>query len=68
MSLVNKRFCLTAGAHPPKVEPFHVEPMTPARAQAILSAVTRTDLEVPVGLALWTGLLRGNCSASDGRT
>ncbi len=46
-------------AHPPKVEPFHVEPMTPARAQAILGAVTGTDLEVPVSLALWTGLRQG---------
>ena len=46
-------------AHPPKVEPFHVEPMTPARAQALLEAVTGTDLEVPVGLALWTGLRQG---------
>lgn len=46
-------------AHPPKVEPFHVEPMTPARAQAILAAVAGTDLEVPVSLALWTGLRQG---------
>ena len=46
-------------AHPPKVEAYHVEPMTPARAQAILGAVEGTDLEVPVSLALWTGLRQG---------
>ncbi len=46
-------------AHPPKVEAYHVELMTPARAQAILGAVAETDLEVPVSVALWTGLRQG---------
>ncbi len=46
-------------AHPPRVEAYHVEPMTPARAQTILDAVAGTDLEVPVSLALWTGLRQG---------
>lgn len=46
-------------AHPPKVEAYHVEPMTPARAQAILKAVAGTDLEAPVSLALWTGVRQG---------
>jgi len=46
-------------AHPPKVEPFQVEPMTPARAGAILDSVAGTDLEAPVSLALWTGLRQG---------
>ena len=46
-------------AHPPKVEAYHVEPMTPDRARAILDAVVGTDLEVAVSLALWTGLRQG---------
>lgn len=46
-------------AHPPKVEPYHVEPMSPARAQAILAAIAGTDLEAPVSVALWTGLRQG---------
>lgn len=46
-------------AHPPKVEAYHVEPMTPARAQSILQALAGTDLEAPVSLALWTGLRQG---------
>ena len=46
-------------AHPPKVEPFQVEPMTPIRARALLDTITGTDLEAPVSLALWTGLRQG---------
>ncbi len=43
----------------PKVENFHVEPMSPAHAGVMLDAVAGTDLEAPVACALWTGLRQG---------
>ena len=43
-------------ARAPHVEPFRVEPMSPSAAHAILDAVVGTEVEVPVIVALWTGL------------
>lgn len=48
---------------PPKVEIYHVEPMNPDQALAILDAVAGTDLEAPVSVALWTGLRQGEVLA-----
>lgn len=51
---------VAALARPPKkVEPYHVEPMSPDQAAAILDAVAGTALEAPVSVALWTGLRQG---------
>jgi len=46
-------------ARAPKVESYHVAPMAPTQASAILDAVAGTDLEAPVATALWTGLRQG---------
>jgi integrase len=46
-------------ARPPRVENYRVEPMSPRHAHAILDAVAGTDVEVPVAVALWTGLRQG---------
>ncbi len=48
---------------PPKVEGYHVEPMNPDQALAILDAVAGGDLEAPVAVALWTGLRQGELLA-----
>lgn len=50
-------------ARPPKADSYHVEPMTPDQARAILAAVAGTDIEAPVSLALWTGLRQGEVLA-----
>ena len=50
-------------ARPPRVEGYHVEPMTPVRAAAILDAAAGSDLEAPIALALWTGLRQGELLA-----
>lgn len=46
-------------ARAPRVTGYHVEPMSPAQAGAILDAVAGTDLGGPVSVALWTGLRQG---------
>lgn len=50
-------------ARPPRVEAFHVTPMTSAAAAAILDAVAGTEIEAPVNVALYTGLRQGEILA-----
>jgi integrase len=46
-------------ARPRRVDAAPVEPMTPEEARAILEAVRGTWIELPVAIALWTGLREG---------
>jgi integrase len=46
-------------ARSPKVESYHVDPMSPDHARSVLEAVAGSDLEAPVATALWTGLRQG---------